>query len=380
MLAIFAYILLYLSIPEVSIERTLHLQFECVAPSSKLLCLQVLSFVADYLDTCSDGINPYGFVSLGAFLVAQQAYDIKLELDLPRSPPNLEAGNFMLEMALLSPAYTPSSQSADTPFDIHGPSTNEAVVFSSRRPAILTYHSRLINLSKQVFGLPWYLLGWRDAEQLEIVMAEGVSFKKGWRNVPTVAYVEVQGRGQSLQVYDVQLKLRARYEGLRWLMYSHRIFSLIVFTTAFWAAEVLFAVLSWVLWSTRSGVWTEEGAKEVKGEETDESTAIKTEEGGVETDLDMSDTPRSFPTYGRQAPLQYIPKIKKEEETDQMLPEETTIQPFAAEADDESEEPPDVGSFRGGRSDSGIGTSFSDGGGSLRGGVQRRRSKGSRPR
>jgi seipin len=328
----------------------------------------------------SNGINPYGFVSLGSSIVAQQSYDIKLELDLPRSPPNLQAGNFMLDMVLLSPTYQPVVQSAEAGFDIRGSIPSEAVLLSSRRPAILTYHPRLVSLSKQVAALPWYILGWRrDAEKLEIPMAEGVSFRKGWRNVPALVYLELQGKGQDIQVYDVQLKLRARYEGIRWLMYNHRIFSFVIFTTAFWFAEVIFAILTWMLWNSQSGSGKEKGQGELKGEDTDVSTIIKTERenGELETDdLDLSDTPRSFPTYGRQPPLQYVPRVKTEGDGERLVMDETMLQPFAAEADDESEEPVDVGSFRGGRSDSGLGTSFSEGGASLRGGVQRRRSRG----
>jgi seipin len=328
----------------------------------------------------SDGVNPYGFVSLGSSVVAQQSYDIKLELDLPRSPPNLQAGNFMLDMALLSPIYQPVVQTSDVGSDIRGSIPNDAILFASRRPAILTYHPQLISLSKQVAALPWYILGWRrDAEKLEIPMAEGVSFRKGWRNVPTIFYLELQGKGQDIQVYDVQLKLRARYEGIRWLMYNHRIFSFVVFTTAFWLVEVVFAVLTWILWDSRTRSGKEKGKGEPKSEETDTSTIVKTEkeDGDLETDdLDLSDTPRSFPTYGRQAPLQYIPKVKAEDDGEKLAVDEATLQPFAAEADDESEEPIDVGILRGGRSDSGLGTSYSGGGASIRGGVQRRRSRG----
>ncbi len=312
--------------------------------------------------------------------MAQQSYDIKLELDLPRSPPNLEAGNFMLDMVLLSPTYQPVVELTKTGYDIRGSMPSDAVLFSSRRPAILTYQSRLVSHSKQFVALPWYILGWhRDAEKLEIPMAEGVSFRKGWRNVPTLVYLELQGKGQDIQVYNVQLKLRARYEGIRWLMYNHRIFSFMVFTTAFWFAEVIFAVLTWMLWNSRSSSGKGKGKGELKGEDTDASTIIKTEkeDGELETDdLDLSDTPRSFPTYGRQAPLQYIPRVKTEDDGERLVIDETALHPFVAEADDESEEPTDVRSFKGGRSDSGLGTSFSEGGASLRGGLQRRRSRG----
>lgn len=315
--------------------------------------------------------NPYGFVSLDSSVMAQQAYDISLSLDVPRSPPNLEAGNFMLDLRMLSPAYKSTPTSA---LDVHKIPT-DAIVFSSRRHAILTYHSLIVTLSKQIASLPWYILGWRrEAEKLEIKMAEGVVFAKGWMNTPQMVYLELQGRGQDIQVYDVKLMLRAKFSGLRWMMYNHRIISFCVGTTAFWLAEVLFAALAWLALSS----WfhtTESGGKgraEIKGDETD-SAVIKTEDGALETDeLDLSDTPRSFPTYGRQAPLKYVP-VKVEEDRDGVALDEAA--PAIGEADDELEDPVDVSRDVGMR-DSGIGTSFSEGGG----GLQRRRSKGARGR
>ena len=106
----------------------------------------------------------------------------------------------------------------------------------------------------------------------------------------------------------------------------------------------------------------------MKTEETDASQ-VKAE-GEEETDeLDLSDTPRTFPTYGRQAPLRYVPMVK-EEESEEFIMDETAIQPLAAEADDEDEE---MEAYRGGR-DSGVGTSFSEG--AERSGLARRRSRG----
>lgn len=97
------------------------------------------------------------------------------------------------------------------------------------------------------------------------------------------------------------------------------------------------------------------------------------EEEAEEEEPDLSDTPRSFPTYGtagRQRPLRYEPEpgsrfeaeIKSEEEVDDLI----------ARADDEDD---DLGSGGGRGIDSGIGTSFSDGAG---GSLNRRRSKGGR--
>lgn len=103
-----------------------------------------------------------------------------------------------------------------------------------------------------------------------------------------------------------------------------------------------------------------------------------TEASELDTDaLDLSDTPRTFPTLSGRAPLRYEPKVKTETTKEDTILDEANIPPFGAEADDESEEPLSIGNgFRGdgGGADSGIGTSLSEGGGSS--GIQRRRSKG----
>ncbi|KAI9738881.1 MAG: hypothetical protein M1818_005194 [Claussenomyces sp. TS43310] len=356
-IAALSYVLFYMNfVPSVGIERTVHLQF-------------------------GNGPNPYGFINLESALIPQQPYSVHLTLSLPRSPPNLAAGNFMLDLSLLSPSYIPESRDLTMPMARSSIPT-EAILFSSRRPSILTYHSDLVNLSKEIAALPWFLFGFkRDEEKLEITMAESVTFAKGWRNVPKWVYLELQARGPDIQIYSVQLTLRAKFGGLRWIMYNHRIFSFLFFTGAFWSAELFFALAAWLMWTSHS-TDRDPGQKERKGDDrdVDGSKAIKDEEreeGATETDdLDLSDTPRSFPTYGRQAPLRYVPKVKAED-SDEIALDETAIQPLAAEADDESEEPLDIGAgFRAGRSDSGIGTSFSEGGEGSRSAFLRRKSRG----
>jgi seipin len=240
------------------------------------------------------------------------------------------------------------------------------LIFTSRRPALLTYTSRLISLSERLLALPLYLLRLRhESETLHIPMAESISFKRGYKNIPAYILLELQA-GQEVQVYDVHVNFTARFGGLRWLMYNHRIISLLGFTAAFWFAEMIFAGLGWV--AVRA-IFTPK-TEEVKGGDTDAiSVAVKQEE---ETDdPDLSDTPRTFPTsYWRQPPLRYVPKVKDED--DENVLDETEIQPLAAEADDEDEEG-EVGA-KGGRTDSGIGTSFSEGGAGS--GLSRRRSRG----
>jgi seipin len=203
-----------------------------------------------------------------------------------------------------------------------------------------------------------------------VPMAESQSFIKGWKNIPSYVMLELQA-GQKVQVYDVRILFTARFGGLRWLMYNHRILSFIVFTSAFWCSEIIFTALGWLVVRAMFSPKKEVKQELVKGEETDASTVVKAE--GEETDEpDLSDTPRTFPTYGRQAPLRYVPKVKDEVDSEEYIIDETAIQPLTAEADDEDEE--DLEVYRGGRTDSGIGTSFSEAG--ERSGLARRRSRG----
>ncbi|RDW66157.1 hypothetical protein BP6252_09792 [Coleophoma cylindrospora] len=338
--------------------------------------------------TCNmarDGPHPYGIANLGTSLISQQAYDISLSLSLPRSPPNLKQGNFMLSLSLLSPSYKPPTTIPGPPTTLEpGPSSSVApsdILHISRRPAILRYESALVSYSSRLAALPLYILGLRrEAETLTIPMAESTEFSRGWKNVPSFALLELQA-GQEVQVYDVRVHFVARFGGMRWLMYNHRILSFITFTTMFWLSEVLFTALGWLaLRAMFSG--TSEGGKKKKikqeGEGTDTTETIKKEEETDEPEL--SDTPRNFPTYGRQQPLRFVPKIKQEDEqtgtgSEEYVLDETQIQPLVADEEDNVDyDDFEAGGFR----DSGVGTSYSDAGAAGGRGLNRRKSRGGR--
>jgi seipin len=354
-LAITAYILFYFNyVPQIGIERIIHLQYGYFVPSLRI-----------HLNTNfiprSDGPHPYGIAPLDLTLVGDQPYDIALSLHVPRSPPNLATGNFMLSLSLLSPSYNPpvpSTVPRTTLQESHSSTiTPSNVLFLSRRPAILTYTSRLVSLSSRILSLPLYILGLKhESEMLHIPMAESAIFKKGRANVPAYVLLELQ-TGQEVQVYDVRVQFKARFGGMRWLMYNHRIISFFTFTTTFWFAEILFAGLSWV---TLRYVFTSSSKTKIegsKGEDTNGTVKGEIKEEPDTDEPDLSDTPRTFPTYGRQQPLRYVPKVKDEDSEEYVL-DETAIQPLASmEADDEEDEE-DLFRAR----DSGIGTSFSEGG------------------
>ncbi len=274
----------------------------------------------------------------------------------------------MLELRLLPATYVPALPSTE-PYEETTPSplsllAPEDTLYSSRRPAILTYTSRLVSFSSRLFSLPLYILNLRhESETLTIHMGESISFPRGNKNVPVWAMVEVQA-GQDVQIYDMRLNFKARFRGLRWVMYNHRILSFLVGVGSFWLSEVIAAGLAWVVLSSMfSSTKPEENLPEKLDGEV-EGKRIK-EEDKTDTEPDLSDTPRTFPTYGRQPPLRYVPKVKEEEvESEEILEQDMKI-----EADDEDEEE--------GYRDSGVGTSFSDGTG-IGSGLARRRSRGGR--
>lgn len=284
----------------------------------------------------------------------------------------------MLALSLLSRSYTPPPSAPEAYTSTPNPRSTLAlspddILFFSRRPAILTYTSRLVSLSERLFSLPLYIFGLkRESETLHIPMAESAFFPRGRKHVPAFAMLELQA-GQEVQVYDVKIMFKARFEGLRWVMYNHRIISFVAFTAAFWGAEVLFAAVGWLLLRTAFG--SKDGKGEVK-EEGDGAAVPTKDEEGESDEPDLSDTPRTFPTYGRQAPLRFVPKARdepvvKDEDSEEYAALEGT---GLVDADDEDDE---AGDDRRGMTDSGIGTSFSEGG--ERVGLHRRRSRGGRP-
>ena len=116
-----------------------------------------------------------------------------------------------------------------------------------------------------------------------------------------------------------------------------------------------------------------------KSEPKRNGSAIKTELSDSErfdpfSTEDLSDTSRTFPTLGRQAPLHFTGRgrlSKKEEEGIKREEEDVTrsaaIDPVNNEADDEDDEGRETTGWR----DSGIGTSLEEG--DRRDAVQRRR-------
>lgn len=158
----------------------------------------------DFIDN-SDG-NPWGTASFGSEFVSSQPYDVAVALDLPRTPSNLDVGNFMIDLTLYS---RQTASVLPTSTDTLNP------ISQSRRPAILTYNSPLVDLARRMARLPLYVVGWRrEAETLEVPMMEKVEFTRGARNLPQSLRIEIQSDGK-MQIYSARVEFRARFTGLR---------------------------------------------------------------------------------------------------------------------------------------------------------------------
>ena len=384
--AVIAYTSFYYSyIPVRGISVPVYLQFDHGA-SSSYFSQQGGSLLGERW--------PYGVANIQG-LVDRQKYDVVVIMEVPRSETNLKAGNWMVALEIRGPPIagggvmsmlgwdeeetveddSKESDSRKTAAD--GSDTRAgrpSVLGRSRRPALLTYRSRLIEIAYRLLRLPLYLIGWHtESEHVEISMLESVIFKQGYRNIPSSIRLELCSR-QPLEVYQVKVQINARLEGLRWLMYRYWLTSAVVGTTLFWSVEMGVLLFTWALFTLLFGKSSTPEDYEAK------KKRIKFDPDAIPPTLDtepgtpLSDTSRTFPTLPSQQPLSYT-SPKEEPRATLNLNEIPTRED--AEADDEDDDflleepiPPRVereGIF----TDSGIGTSLES---SVERGLARRRS------
>ena len=190
----------------------------------------------------SYGPNPFAIASVAHTSIKNsQAYDISITMALPHSPGNLERGNFMVGLLLLSEPETPASsqkgqQDGDNqkespyylgsdmsnfivpPPDIPAYVAKRRVLYSATRSTWLPYRSSLVSRAASLVRLPYYAL-WPGTETntVTVRMAERLKFGRG-TPVPTSLVVEIQA-GQALQVYAASVTVKAQLWGLRYVMY-----------------------------------------------------------------------------------------------------------------------------------------------------------------
>ena len=313
----------------------------------------------------------------------------------------------MLDLSLLS---RPSSSTSASALSAVLPNTT-TTLGHSRRPAILPYQSPLLSVVHEVVSLPWHTFGLKDldSEILSIPMFEQVSFARGSRNVPVAVKLELQS-DQPLQVYSARIVFKARFEGLRYILYNYRILSFLAFTTSFYLVSLTSTSIAWLMISSLFTTAASEPKKE-----HDESKRMKQEDGvpvsngHIKKEADnsdqsdesglsvsnLSDSAATFPTLGRQMPLRFpVPRTSegrgegsmassrvdvKREPEDERTMEATAIEPLAGTTGPEAADDEDEEEARGrgwADRDSGVGTSM-ESEGAKDSGLQRRRSRNS---
>ncbi|KAF2708195.1 hypothetical protein K504DRAFT_503380 [Pleomassaria siparia CBS 279.74] len=340
---------------------------------------------------------PFGVAEVKG-LAARQKYDVVVVMDMPRSRGNLEARNWMVGVEMRGPgsdgaeelsSWVARGKKKEASARLEKPN----VLARSRRPAILTYRSWTTEHAYRFLRLPLYMVGWGlESEKISVSVLESVEFDKGWRNVPSSLRLDLRS-ATPLEVYSVAVKIMARLEGLRWIMYTYRLSSFVVFTSTFWGVEMGVVLMTWGVFTLLFGGSGQgddaegEGRKRIKAEPGTGTTTPKTELDSTPS-TPRSDTSRTFPTLSSQQRLHYSsgegPRLRGERgDTPRLddLPIKTE-----ADADDEDEdadfvlEEPVPISASGVQTDSGIGTSMESNVEGRVAGIVRRKSgrKGSR--
>lgn len=316
-------------------------------------------------------MNPYGVVSLAdQNFGAYQDYDISVTLNLPRSPTNLDRGNFMLALHLLDekPPAGPGKimPPAATPGAAPGPASlldGRNILHVSTRPAIVPYTDPLVSLASRLLFLAYHVfVPASETTKLVVPMVEQLEFQPGRLN-PTQLVLDVQA-GQTLQVYSVFITITAQLRGLRWFMHTWWMTSFFVFTVLFWLCEMFFLGVGFLSFKILLGGSGPSVKKyEVKTEGSQQPPAIKQEGEGRRQNLE--DVPMTFPTSSGQLPLRYDPPDPGHTNGVEGDEPQADLPPApGGEADDEDEDAGaqeyDVLGELDEARDSGLGTSFSE--------------------
>ncbi|KAG9192923.1 hypothetical protein G6011_11657 [Alternaria panax] len=360
---------------------------------------------------------PYGLANIPG-LVARQKYDVVVEMVLPRSETNLKAGNWMVGLEFRGPttlgqgvkhllgwdeewSIEDHSQggvpgaTAEKLVTEGATAETPTVLARSRRPVLLTYRSRVLEIVWRGLRMPLYVVGWHtESETVEISMMESVVFEPGYRNVPSSLRLEVRSK-VPIEVYKAKVRISAKLEGFRWLMYRYWMSSAVVGVLGFWGMEMGVLLFTWGAFTLLFG-----GASSSTPPEHTDRRKIKIENGtserfrkledptadSDELETPYSDTSRTFPTLPSQQPLSYSsptpkpPKKEEEQEHGGSLRLEDIPTREEMEADDEEDDdfileepvPRNLQREREGVfTDSGVGTSLESG---VERGLARRRS------
>ncbi|KAG0057054.1 Berardinelli-Seip congenital lipodystrophy 2 (seipin) [Gryganskiella cystojenkinii] len=158
----------------------------------------------------------------GQFLRGDQAYDISVNLHVPTSETNVEIGNFMVVVTLLT--------------------SDGKTIMTSSRPSILTYQSTPLKLMRTAWKAVPLVLDWSKEDQvLKVPLIE--NYIEDSSNPVSRALVQISS--PDLQVYKSSIHLDAHFHGLRFFMYYYKISTALVFIAVFIFWEIIFSIVTW---------------------------------------------------------------------------------------------------------------------------------------
>ncbi|KOS17419.1 Seipin [Escovopsis weberi] len=315
----------------------------CLAAIASLLFFQ--NFVPDQFVTTpvylQYGSHPYGVAALPVSqLKSKQDYEVSVTLTLPRSPANLERGNFMISLYLLGPSTTADALDASAlKFAGRGAAgfAGHEVLFHSRRPTLIPYVDPFVSVASRVLLLLYHMLfpGSQTCTMV-IPLAEHVAFARD-AQIPASAYVEIEA-GQDIQIYSTLLTMTAQFHGLRWFMFHYRLPTFITFTSLFWVCAFVSMGVAWVAYSLAPA-----GARNGDKHGDGKGLLGETDETGDDDDDDSGEGRHGLSEDGQsvsQEEGQAETATKKEEEEEEEAAERSLadIPMIGAEADDEDEE------------------------------------------
>ncbi|CAG0906971.1 unnamed protein product [Cyprideis torosa] len=131
------------------------------------------------------------------FLMRGQSYHFVLDLELPDSPTNHDAGMFMVKMKLLDPLG--------------------GVIREGTRSTVMRYSSPMVYFIRTIVLGPLLAIGY--VEEKQILSIEVIShFEDDPRRPVVGAAVEIQSR--FLRIYSGTLRIHAQFSGLRYVMHN----------------------------------------------------------------------------------------------------------------------------------------------------------------
>lgn len=104
------------------------------------------------------------------------------------------------------------------------------LVARSRRPGIMTYTSRMVDIVNRIIQLPFFFMGWKhEAEKLDIRMMEDIHFADDNTVMPGMMRLELAST-ERIQIYTALVRFDARFAGLRYDIYHYDEIDVLILT------------------------------------------------------------------------------------------------------------------------------------------------------